>query len=106
MTDDSTSGAVPYRPAAPHTLEAPPYQLAAPGDTMGIRHVYEAIRDLPFPTRLADVRERAGNWRIPITGAHFHRLSEFLEGVDDRHRYRSPEALARAVLKAHPELRE
>lgn len=94
-----------YVDLPPCTLEAPPYRSAAAGDTLGIRHVVEAVRDLPFPTTAADLRARAGNWRIPITGAHFHPFSEFLDGVDERRRYRTPEALGLAILRAHPELR-
>lgn len=89
-----------------HHMEAPPYRTAAPGDTLGLRHLVEALADLPFPAGARDIRAWAGNWRIPITGGHYHRLHEFLEGVDEDERFERPEDLARAVGRAHPELRE
>lgn len=86
-------------------MDRPPYDIAPPRDTLGLRHVRVALRDLEFPARTSEVRERAGNWRMPRTGAEFEPLSAWLEGVPER-TFRSAEDVAEAVGKAHPELRE
>ena len=90
------------------TIRAPPepspFRMAAPSDTMGLRHVAIALADLPFPATKAEILGRAGAWRMPVTGTHFHPLSQFLEGVPEK-RYRSLHALMRAVERAHPDLR-
>ena len=87
-----------------HHPERPPYGIVPASDTLGLWHVEVALRDLPFPATRRDLVGRAGQWRMPITGAHFHRLEEFLEGVPDR-RFRSPHDVARAIARAHPELK-
>lgn len=83
--------------------ERPPYELAAPGDTMGLGHIAMALDDLVFPVSRKDLLEQAGRWRIPTTGTHFHVLAEYLEGVDAE-RFRSANDVVRAIRKAHPEL--
>ncbi|HEX2021850.1 MAG TPA: hypothetical protein VHH36_04005 [Candidatus Thermoplasmatota archaeon] len=83
----------------------PPYQAAAPGDTLGERHVVEALRDLPFPATRDELLARAGRWRMPITGARFVTLEEMMTGVRGR-TFRSADDVARAIGKAHPEWRE
>lgn len=89
-----------------HPIERPPYDLAAEGDTLGVRHVEVALSDYPFPATAKELRERIGQWRMPITGTHFHTLADMLEGVKDRARFRNAEAVARAIAEAHPVLRE
>ena len=84
----------------PHALERPPYDVAPEGDTLGVRHIEVALQDLPFPATTADILARAGNWRIPVTGSHFHTLAEFMRGLPPRERFRGPEDVARAVEKA------
>lgn len=86
-------------------MERPPYDVAPPRDTMGLRHVLVALEDLEFPTDTRALLARAGEWRIPITGDHFHTLGEMLAGVSQR-RFRRPDDVAAAIAKAHPELRE
>lgn len=85
--------------------DRPPYDTAAPSDTMGVRHIELALRDLPFPATTREILQRAGAWRMPVSGAHFHTLAEYLRGVEERD-FRSPEDVARAVARAHPELAE
>jgi hypothetical protein len=89
---------------ADHPIERPPYRRAPPADTLGLRHVAVALADLPFPTTTKALRERAGRWRVPITGAHFHRLGEMLDGVREE-TFRSARDVVRAIRRAHPELR-
>lgn len=89
-------------PSAPP--ERSPYGIAPADDIMGLRAVREMLADLQFPLTKRAILERAGAWRVPVTGAHFHPLEQFLEGVPDR-RYRSVDALVRAVGRAHPDLR-
>lgn len=88
-----------------HVLERPPYAIAPPADTLGLYHVAEALRDLPWPATVGEIRARAGHWRMPITGNHFHRLDEFLVDVDEDVRFRSVGELTRAIGRAHPGLR-
>ena len=83
-----------------HPLERPPYGLVPEADTLGARHVAVALRDLPFPATAKDILERAGRWRIPVTGNHFHTLAEFMEGVRPGKRFRDADDVARAVEKA------
>lgn len=88
---------------ADHPIERPPYRGVPPADTLGLRHVAEALADLEYPMTTTALRERAGRWRVPITGAHFHRLGEMLEGVDED-TFRDWRGVVRAIAKAHPEL--
>lgn len=88
------------------TLERPPYRIAPPFDTLGLRHVREALRDLPFPARTRDLVARAGAWRIPTTGVQFHPLSEYLEGVPPDREFFNVDEVSDAIARAHPELRE
>jgi hypothetical protein len=83
--------------------ERAPYGIVPPDDLVGVRAIRTMLADLPFPATKRQIAERAGAWRVPITGAHFHPLAQFLEGVPDR-RYRDAGALVRAVGKAHPDL--
>ena len=85
-------------------IERPPYEAAADGDTMGIEHILLALNDLNFPVSREDLLEQAGDWRIPTTGRHFHRLRDYLADVRGDS-FRSPTDVARAIAKAHPDLR-
>lgn len=84
--------------------ERPPFDSAADGDTMGIEHILLALDDLTFPVSREDLLTQAGDWRIPTTGRHFHRLREYLVDVDAKS-FRSPADVVRAIGKAHPDLR-
>lgn len=88
-----------------HRFERPPYRVAPAADTLGLRHLREALRDLPFPATTSELRARAGAWRMPTTGAVFHPLSEYLDGLEEE-RFRSADEVSDAVARAHPELRE
>jgi hypothetical protein len=88
---------------APH--RRPPYRSAAPGDTLGLKHLREALRDVEFPQHTSSLRARVGNWRMPIDGAHFETLGAWLEGVPEK-TFRSADDVAESVARAHPELRE
>jgi hypothetical protein len=108
LTTDATAPLTPAQQARaedapPSPPERSPYEIVPPDDLVGVRAIGVMLRDLPFPLDLADVRERAGGWRVPVTGAHYHPLAQFLEGVPDRS-YRSAEALVRAIEKAHRDL--
>lgn len=85
--------------------ERAPYGLAPPADTLGTRHVEEALSDLIFPMTREELLARAGNWRIPVTGRSFRTLSEYLQGVD-QDRFRSAHDVAheieRASSRRHP----
>lgn len=81
-----------------HENDAPPYGSAADGDTLGVRHVEVALRDLPFPLTGAELAARAGRWRIPITGQRSVELRELLD-LDERRTYRSAEDVARRVAR-------
>lgn len=83
----------------------PPYRLMPRADTMGLRHLRVALQDVPFPQRTSELRDHYGNWRMPVTGAHFQTLAEWLEGVPEK-KFRSAEDVAESVARAHPELRE
>ena len=89
-----------------HPVETPPYRLVPPGDTLGVRHVELALRDLPFPATRDEILARAGHWRVPVTGNHFHTMAEFLADVPGRRRFRGPGDVAKAIGKAHPELKD
>lgn len=86
-------------------MERPPYHIAPRGDTLGLRHLREALADLDYPIDTTELRERAGKWRMPRTGAEFEPLDAWLDGVPER-RFRSAEDVADAVARAHPELRD
>ncbi|HVM45563.1 MAG TPA: hypothetical protein VM582_06470 [Candidatus Thermoplasmatota archaeon] len=86
-------------------MERPPYGTVPPGDTLGLRHLRVALQDIEYPAKTSEVRERAGSWRMPLDGAHFEPLSDWLEGVPER-TFRSADDVAEAVAKAHPELRD
>ena len=86
-------------------MDRPPYRIAPPRDTLGVRHVRTALADLEFPAKTSEIRARAGSWRMPRTGAEFETLDAWLDGVPER-TFRSPEAVADAIERAHPELRE
>lgn len=87
------------------TAHHPPYHTAAPGDTLGLKHVREALADLPFPLRTSELRARAGTWRMPVTGTRFETLDLWLDGVREKKFY-SPNEVAAAIGRAHHELRE
>lgn len=86
-------------------MERPPYEIAPPDDTLGLRHVREMLRDVPFPRRTSELREQLGRWRVPITGAKFEPFEDYLAGVPEK-TFRSPDDVVEAVARAHPELRE
>lgn len=93
--------------AEDHPLSPPersPYGIAPHDDVMGFRAIRVQLQDLPFPMTKADILERAGNWRVPVTGAHYHPLAQYLEGLPEG-RYRSVDALLKALGKAHPDLK-
>ena len=79
-------------------LRTPAPSFVAPGDTAGLRHVEEALRDLEFPMTRDELLARAGAWRMPITGARFVRLDEMMAHVQDR-RFASLEDVLRALDK-------
>lgn len=85
--------------------ERPPYDKMPHADTMGLRHLRVALRDIEFPQRTSEIKERFGEWRMPVTGARFVPLSSWLAGVPER-TFRSADDVAEAVARAHPELRE
>lgn len=85
--------------------ERPPYDQMPHADTMGLRHLRVALRDIPFPRKTSEIREHFGNWRMPITGSDFEPLSSWLEGVPEK-TFRSVDEVAESVARAHPELRE
>lgn len=86
-------------------MDRPPYGVVPSGDTIGIRHLREALQDITFPRRTSELRRTIGHWRIPTTGAVYEPLDRYLEGVPER-TFRSADALARSVTRAHPELRD
>ncbi len=79
--------------------ERPPYDVVPRVDTLGTRHIEEALSDLEFPISRFDLLARAGAWRVPVTGAHFRTLGEYLADVDDR-AFRSPVSVTRAIERA------
>lgn len=83
--------------------EAPPSGMA-PGDTAGLSHIRLALSDLEWPMTRDELLARAGDWRIPTTGTHFHALRQYLEGVHGE-RFRGPDEVVRAIGKARRELR-
>jgi hypothetical protein len=86
-------------------MERPPYRIAPDSDTLGLRHVREALADLEFPLTTRQLSARAGRWRMPITGARFRTLADMLDGVPEG-TFAGPREVARAIGRAHPELRE
>lgn len=86
-------------------MDRPPYHIVPRGDTLGLRHLREALADLDYPIGTSELRERAGLWRMPTDGAHFETLGAWLDGVPDK-KFGSADDVARAVARAHPELRE
>lgn len=86
-------------------MEHPPYETVPPGDTLGLRHLRQALADLDFPQRTSQLRERVGYWRMPTTGAQFEPLARYLDGVPEKS-FHTPEEVAEAVARAHPELRD
>lgn len=85
--------------------ERPPYDKMRHADTMGLRHLRVALADVEFPQRTSELRDRLGNWRMPITGDKFEPLSTWLAGVPEK-TFRSADDVAESVARAHPELRE
>lgn len=86
-------------------MDRPPYRSAAPGDTLGLRHLREMLRDIEFPRKTSELRSTIGNWRIPTDGTHFETLSRYLDGVPEK-TFRDPDEVATSVARAHPELRD
>ena len=81
----------------------PPRRLAArmdlpDGDTHGASHVETALQDLEFPMTKEELLSRAGEWRIPLTGARFVELRDLLAGAD-KERFESAEEVADAVRR-------
>lgn len=79
--------------------EHAPYRRVPPADTLGVKHIEEALHDLSFPMTRAQLLARAGDWRIPVTGASFRRLHEYMQGVDVD-RFRSAEDVTAAIRQA------
>ncbi len=79
--------------------EWPPFDIVPDGDTLGTVHVHEALKDLVFPMTRAQLMERAGAWRIPVTGASFRPLREYLDNVEEE-RFRNVDEVVRAITKA------
>lgn len=67
-------------------------------DTWGARHVETALQDLEFPMTKDKLLARAGDWRIPITGARFVELRDLLAPVDAEE-FRSAGEVAEAVRR-------
>lgn len=86
-------------------MDRPPYHIAPEGDTLGLKHLREALADLDYPMDTGELRARAGLWRMPTDGARFETLDAWLEGVPDK-TFRSADDVADAVARAHPELRD
>lgn len=102
LTTDATPPIPPEdqaEPAPVHMPEQPPYDLVPEGDTLGVKHIREALADLEWPLTKAALLERAGAWRIPVTGAHFHPLEQWLVGVPEG-KYRTVDDLVDAVRRA------
>lgn len=86
-------------------MDRPPYERVAPGDTLGLKHLREALRDIEFPRKTSELRDEIGSWRIPTDGARFEPLARYLDGVPEK-TFRSAEDVAMSVSRAHPELRD
>ncbi len=86
-------------------MHRPPYRSAAPGDTLGARHLDVALADVAYPQTTSELVARYGRWRMPITGVEFEPLAAWLDGVPEQ-TFRSPAAVVDAVVRAHPELKE
>lgn len=84
--------------------ERSPYGIVPPDDLVGLRAIRVQLADLPFPMTKGELLDRAGNWRVPVTGAHYHPLSQYLDALPDA-RYRSVDAVLKALGKARPEWR-
>ena len=82
----------------------PPPGVAPESDTLGLKHIGIALQDLPFPMTRRELLDRAGAWRMPVTGAQFVPLAEYLEGTR-RRSYRNARAVVKDIGHAHPELR-
>ena len=89
-----------------HALERPPYGMVPEADTLGVRHIAVALQDLPFPATAKEILDRAGHWRVPVTGIHHHTLAEFMRGIPPGKRFRHPDDVARAIGKAQPDLKD
>lgn len=79
--------------------ERAPYDLVPESDTLGARHIHEALDDLPFPMSRDELLARAGAWRIPVTGRAFRTLAEYLAPVE-RSEFADAHDVAHAVDRA------
>lgn len=86
-------------------MEPPPYDIVPAGDTLGLRHLREALADLDYPQTTSGLRARVGAWRMPRTGTQFEPLAAWLAGVPER-KFRSADDVAAAIARVHPDLRE
>jgi hypothetical protein len=75
----------------------------AAGDDAGIGAIRVMLADVPFPATKESLMGLVGQWRVPVPGDAALRLGRLMENVPDR-TYDSPEALASAIEKAHPDL--
>ena len=82
----------------PEGVPTPDYRSAAPSDWMGSRAVEVMLADLPFPVSVGKLRDRVGNWRVPVRGSEetvaFRTLLEPFDADDE---FDSPEDVAKAI---------
>lgn len=86
--------------ARPDSIGSPPRH-----DQWGLRSVRVMLEDLDFPRTGKDLANRAGDWQVPMPGGRTLRLGDLLAPLGDR-RFRSAEAVVKALRKEWPDLED
>lgn len=80
----------------------PDYAAAAPSDWLGSRAVRVMLEDIDFPRTVGELRERAGEWRVPATSAvETVTLGRLLDAFRDDERFDSADDAADAIRRRH-----
>lgn len=87
-------------------MAKPPSHAEPPEeDQWGLASVEIMLEDLDFPRDGDELRDRIGDWRVPMPGGETLRMGRLLEPLGDR-TFRSRRSLVKALKKRWPDLRD